>query len=134
MTTIIGSVTLDRDMVFENEYLYSKVFVSTARTLGGGLIVQEFPASEKGRMIILSSTESQGFQSKSTVDSLMALAEQVGATYPLIILSNSKTFSKTVRFVNEESNGPVQFEPIQVIDGLSPDTMLYKGKIYLMVV
>ena len=133
MTTTIGSVTLDRDMIFENEYEYSKVFSSATRTLGGGLIVQEFQGVEKGRAIKLASTESQGLQKKSTVDALRALSDVSNSTYTLTISSNSKTFTRTVRFVNEESGGPVQFQPFHVRDGLHSDTIWYKGSIFLMV-
>jgi len=106
MTTTIGSVTLDRDMIFEDEFNYSIVDASTVRTLGGGLIVQEFQGTEKGRRITLVSTDSQGLQKKSTVAALRALSDVSNATYQLSIASNSKTFSRTVRFVNEESGGP----------------------------
>jgi len=134
MTTTIGSVTLDRDMIFEDEFNYSKVFASAVPTLGGGLIVQEFQGTEKGRRVTLVSTESQGLQKKSTVEALRALSDVADATYQLSIASNSKTFSRTVRFVNEESGGPVQFTPIQVRDGLHGDDIYYKGTIHLMIV
>jgi hypothetical protein len=133
MTTTIVSVTLDRDMIFEDEFNYSIVDASTVRTLGGGLIVQEFQGTEKGRRITLVSTDSQGLQKKSTVAALRALSDVSNATYQLSIASNSKTFSRTVRFVNEESGGPVQFTPFQVRDGLHSDDIWYRGTIHLMV-
>jgi hypothetical protein len=134
MTTLIGTVQLDHDMIWENEFNYSTVFASGTKTLGGGLIVQEFFAGEPGRHIVLTSSETQGLQKRSTVEALKELSNIPNATYSLTIQSNSKSVSKIVRFMNEESNGAVQFDPIQVRDGLNSDDMWYKGKIYLMVV
>ena len=135
MSTVLGTVTLDKDMVFANEYEYNMVNAEVTETLGGGVIVQEFMRVEAGRNINLESTESQGLQLKSTVDSLKALADS-GAenTYTLTITSNNETFTKTVRFRHEVEGGPVQFQPIQVRDGLHDDTVYYKGTISLMVV
>ncbi len=134
MTTTIGTVTLTRDMVFDDEYMYKLVNASVTPTLGGGVIVQEFSAVEKGRQITLVSTESQGLQLKSVVDELMALAAVAEATYTLTINSaNGETLTKTVRFRNEVDGGAVQFQPMQVRDGLHADTVYYKGSIYLMV-
>ena len=135
MSTTIGTVTLDRDMIFENEYEYNMVSAEVTPTIGGGIVVQEFEALEKGRLVTLISTETQGLQLKSTVDSLKALADSgAGSTYSLAISSNGESFSKTVRFRHEIEGGPVQFQPMQVRDGLHGDTVYYKGTIYLMVV
>jgi len=135
MTTTIGGITLDKDMVFEDEYNYNMIGAEVTPTLGGGVIVQEFLKTEVGRPITLVSTESQGLQLKSTVTALKALAD-AGAnnTYSLLISSNGQTFTKTVRFRAEVDGGPVQFEPMQARDGLHADTIYYKGSIYLMVI
>jgi len=134
MTTTIGGITLDRDMIFDNEYNYSSVRAEVTPTLAGGLIVQEFQATEKGRYVNLVSTDSQGMQKKSTVDALKNLSNIANQTYPLTISSNGKTFTKTVRFSNEVQGGAVQFSPFQDRQGLHSDTIWYKGTIYLMVV
>ena len=133
MTTTIGSVTLNRDMIFEDEYADKRVNASVEETLGGGIYVQEFSKLEKGRNVTLISTITQGLQLKSTVDDLKALSNVVGATYALSIVSNNETFTKTVRFRNELDGGAVQFEPIEARDGLHDDAVYYKGTIYLMV-
>jgi len=135
MSTTIGTVTLDRDMIFENEYSYNLISSEVTPTLGGGVVVQEFVALEAGRTITLVSTESQGLQLKSTVDDLKALSDSgAGNTYTLSIVSNGETFTKTVRFRNELDGGAVVFEPCQVRDGLHDNTVFYKGSIYLMVI
>jgi hypothetical protein len=134
MTTTIGGIQLDRDMIFSNEYNYAMVRAEVTPTLGGGLVVQEFQATEKGRYINLVSTDSQGMQKKSTVDALKQLSHIAGQTFPLVISSNGKTFTKTVRFSNEVQGGAVQFSPFQDRQGLHSDDIWYKGTIYLMVV
>lgn len=134
MTTTIAGIQLDRDMIFDNEYNYSMVRAEVTPTLGGGLVVQEFQATEKGRYINLVSTDSQGMQKKSTVDALKQASLIAGQTFPLEITSNGKTFTKTVRFSNEVQGGAVQFSPFQDRQGLHSDDIWYKGTIYLMVV
>ena len=135
MTTTIGTVTLDRDMIFEDQYSYSLVNASVEPTIGGGVVIQEFDALEKGREVTLVSTETQGLQLKSTVDDLKTLADSgANNTYTLSIASNDETFTKTVRFRQEVSGGAVQAVPVQVRDGLHDDTVYYKVTLYLMVV
>ena len=133
MTTTIGGIELDRDMAWMDENRYSKVRASVTPTLGGGMVIQEFQATEKGRLITLVSTETQGVQRKSVVDALKALSDVANATYHLSISTKSTTLQKKVRFVNEQSGGAVQFDPIQQKGGLFDNEMLYKGTIYLMV-
>lgn len=135
MSTTIGSVTLDKDMIFDDEYSYNLISSEVTPTLGGGIVVQEFVALEAGRPVTLVSTESQGLQLKSTVDALKALSVSgAGNTYTLTISSNGESFTKTVRFRNELEGGAVVFEPCQVRDGLHDNTVFYKGSIYLMVI
>jgi hypothetical protein len=134
MSTVLGTVTLDKDMIFSDFYSYNRISAEVTPTLGGGVVVQEFGATEAGRPVTLVSTESQGLQLKSTVDALKALCDSgAGNTYTLTITSNGETFTKTVRFRNELDGGAVVFEPCQVRDGLHDDTVYYKGSIFLMV-
>ena len=133
MSTVIGTCTLDRDLVFENEYDYSLINANVEKTLGGGVSIQEFQAIEKGRPITLVSTETQGLQTKSVVDELKALADVSGATDTLTISSNSQTFTKTVRF-RSELGIPLEAEPFHPRDGLHGDSILFRIKLYLMVI
>ena len=109
------------------------VNASVEATIGGGLAVQEFERLERGRPITLVSTDTQGLQEKSTVDDLKALADVSGATYTLTISSNSQTFTKTVRF-RTELGIPLEAEPFHPRDGLHGDTILYRIKLYLMII
>ena len=134
MTTTIAGITLDRDMVFENEFNHSQVRAEVTPTLGGGVVVQEFQALERGRSISLVSTDSQGMQKKSTIQALKDLSNIANQTFPLTVSSNGKIFTKTVRFSNEIQGGAVQFSPFQDRQGLHSDDIWYKGMIHLMVV
>jgi hypothetical protein len=135
MSTVIGTVTLDRDMIFSDEYSYNMVSAESVPTIGGGVVVQEFMALEAGRNVTLVSTDTQGMQLKSTVDDLKALCDSgAGNTYTLTISSNSQTFTKTVRFRNELDGGAVVFEPVQVRQGLHDDAIYYMGSVFLMVI
>ena len=133
MTTSIGSVTLDRDMVWDDEFDYPTVNASAEETVGGGLIYQEFERTEVGRFITLVSDDSLGLQTRSTVAALRALAESPGSTYTLTINSNGQTVTKTVRFRHEDGD-PVVFKPFMPRQGLHSDTIYYHGTIKMMVV
>jgi len=134
MTTTIGDITLDRDMIFEDEYNFSNVRAEVTPTLGGGVVVQEFQALERGRLITLVSTDSQGMQKKSTIEALKAMSNVANQTFPLVISSNGKNFSRTVRFCSENQGGAVQFSAFQDRQGLHSDSIWYKGSINMMVV
>jgi len=135
MSTVIGSVTLERDMVFSDEFNYSLVNAEVTPTLGGGTNIQEFTKLEKGRPITLISAEGFGYQLKPIVTALQALAKVVGATYDLKITDeNGTVFRKTVRFRNEIDGGAVQLSPVQAREAIPLDTMYYGGTISLMVV
>ena len=128
MSMSIGSVTLDNDMIWSDEYAFNPVLASARRTIGGGIYVQEFAAQIAGRAITLEATATQGWQLKTTVDSLHTLAAAPGATYALTIDS----LSITVRFANETDNGPIQMQPVTTLTGTVPDTIYYIGTIHLM--
>jgi len=133
MSTIIGGVTLDRDMVWIDEYLWKRRRGSFTPTIGGGGIAQDFAASESGRPITLESVNGQGSQTKATVDALAALEAVPGATYTLSIVHNSETLTKTVMFRPGEDEGAVQFSQKTPMDGLQKSSHWYAGRILLTV-
>jgi hypothetical protein len=133
MTTTIGGVTLDRDMVWTDEYMWSKRRGGYTPTIGGGGIVQDFAASESGRPITLESAGGQGSQKKSTVEALIELEAVPGATYTLSIVHNGLTMSKTVLFRPGEEDGAVQFTQRTPCDGLQGDDHWYNGRVLLIV-
>jgi len=72
-------------------------------------------------------------QSKSIVDELKTLADVSGATYTLTISSNSQTFTRTIRF-RTELGVPIEASPFHPRDGLHGDSILFRIKLYLMVI
>mgnify|MGYP001811864395 CR=1 FL=1 len=134
MTTSIGGVTLTNDMVWADEFFDPRVNASATPALGGGVIIQEFARYEPGRSITLTTQNRQGFQLKSVVEALKALADVAGATYTLSISHNTLALSKTVRFKTVLESGAVEFRMSSEMDGLQPATFYYAGSIYLMVV
>jgi hypothetical protein len=134
MTTTLGGVTFDNDMVWIDEYLYKKVDATHTPTIGGGVNVQEYQKTEIGRYITLETVDGQGYQTKSTVDSIKALADDAAETYTLSIVHNSLSISKTVVFRNDIDGGPVQMEMQAPMDGLQQSGYWYGGVISLMVI
>jgi len=133
MSTSIGAVNLDYDMVWTDEFDWNPRYTTVTPTCAGGVYVQEFPRSERGaRNITLETANGQGFQKKATVQSLKTL-EQTGGTVALTISHNSETLTRTVRFRSEVDGGAVQFSMPAPMDGLQVGTHLYSGKIYLQV-
>lgn len=132
MTTSIGSVTLDRDMVWVDEFTYRGRDGSKTETIGGGAYVQSFPRLESGREITLESRNGQGAQTKATVAALKAL-ESTGGEFALAISHNALTLAKTVRFRADVSSA-VEFQMRAEMDGLQVSTAWYDGVIYLEVV
>lgn len=135
MTTVLAGVTLDDDMHLQDEYKYSLVNSSVEKTIGGGIVVQEYQALEKGRKLTLTSLDTTGMLKKSTVDSLIAAAMVAGATFSLVIsTTGGGSLTRTVRFRHEVEDGPIQMESAYPRSGLHNTAQWYKGSIYLMVV
>jgi hypothetical protein len=134
MSTVLGGITLDNDLVFTNEYEWSKIRSEVTPTLGGGVVVQEFEGIEKGREITLASTDNIGWQQKSTVDALKALADDGVYNSFTLTITSGQTLTKTVRFRHEVEGGPVQAQPLVERDGYHVATMWYKVTIFLMVI
>lgn len=132
--TSIGSVTLDNDMVWENEFDFDPVQGNSVRTLGGGVAIQEYGLSEKGRLIRLASGDTIGFQKRSTVEALRALAAGVYDTFTLTIQTGATIVTKTVRFCHEADGGAVNFRPYVDRGGIHGADIYYSGTINLMVV
>ena len=136
MSTTIGTVTIDQDMYFSDLLKRSKVNASVSPTLGGGVVVQEYTKLDVGRFITLSTKDGMGYQQKSTLDNLQALADVAGATYTFTIVPYAgANYVKTVRFRNELDGGAIQMEPASLaLEGIPRDTVWYEGSIFLMVV
>lgn len=107
MIVSIGSVTLDNELVWVDEFDFAPVIASAERTVGGRLVIQE-RSLQGARPITLQGDEDRGWQKRSTIEALKNMAGITGATYTLIY----GTFTTIVRFRHEEGN-PVQFAPVK---------------------
>lgn len=134
MSTVIGSVTLDNDLVLVDEYAYNRISADVESTISGGIVLQEFSKLEKGRHITLESRDSLGWQQKSTVDALKALCDSTPYATHTLTITSGQTFTKTVRFRNEVDGGAVRAEPIAERPGYHETGVYYKVRVYLMVV
>jgi len=101
MTIVLGGITLNPDMIWLEQFTSQKVAQSSRRTLGGAPVIFS-GALEKGAPFTLLATEANGkligILKKSVVDSLLALADVVGATY--VLAFNGVNYS--VMFRHEE--------------------------------
>lgn len=123
----IGGITLDSDMIWTDETNWNPVVSSAGRTIGGKQVVQE-KALQGARPITLEGYEDSGWQKRSTVLALKALAAVPGATYSFIY----ESFSAMVRFRHEDGNS-VDFT--QLYGKVNPDgDFWYYGKILLQTV
>lgn len=128
MATVVGSVTLDNDMLWTDQYAYSKLSVNVDRALSGREIIQiaEIPS---GTPITLQSGSDYGWQSRAVVKALVALS-QTYSTFNLQI--SGQTIA--VRFRHEEGT-PVSFEPVSLFQPQN-DTVeyWYSGSVLLATV
>lgn len=125
---VVGGVTLDNDMVWEDEYGQAAQKYDVSRALDGTEIIQ---VSEKpsGIPITLSGGDDFGWQSRATVIALKALeVSNADATFTLQIYGNSYT----VRFA-QESPPAIAFAPVKLFQ---PETdafeFWYTGTVKLM--
>lgn len=124
----IGSVTLDKDMVWTDEFQFCAIAGTANYAIDGHLVVQTFPAPG-GRPMTLAGDLERGWQKRDTVLALQALAEVVGATYEVELPSGSKY---NVEFRVDEPPA-VSFQPIAAASDPDADFWYY-GTVNLRVV
>ena len=106
--TVIGGVTLDNEMRWLEEEKDTRIAGSAYTTLGGGRQAQSMRLSDSGRPITLQGTARDGWQYKSTIDSLRALALVPGNTFSVSLWGQTYT----CRFRSEAPGGGVEFERV----------------------
>jgi len=128
MAMIIGGVTLDKDMIWENEFQFTPAAGTAERAIDGHMVVQSFK-TVGGQPMTLVGGESFGWQTRSTVIALQALANNPGATFT-VTLPDTRTFNVMFR-VEEET--VMLFQPIALAS--APDANFwYYGTINLRIV
>lgn len=123
--SIIGGITLDNEMWIDEVNNSSGVTAEVVENLDGGVIVFEQYKRTSKQNVTAKSSDSSGWQSKITLDALLALAN--GSIGQTISVTDSDTNTFDVRFRHEQSGGAVQFN--RLVDAKLTDW--YIGTIYL---
>jgi hypothetical protein len=104
----IGGVTLDNDLTWTDEFKYTEATGTATETIYGNLVVQTMPRTN-ALPLTLSGDANSGWQKRSTVQALVALAKSGASTIHVVQLADNRTVYAMFR--NEE--GPtVEFTPI----------------------
>lgn len=130
MAITVDTIVLDHDLDWVDEFNWHATVGSSARTIDDGVeVAQSYPLTI-GRPMTLQGEANRGWQQRSTVQSLIALAETVGLVFNI----NFKGTDYSVRFVHEASPA-VSFAPVTAIDDpeLHSD-FWYTGTIKLKIV
>lgn len=124
----IGTVTLDNDLVWEDEFKFSQGVGTAENTIYGNLVVQTFMVGGY-KPLTLVGTQNAGWQSRATVIALQALANEYPEAAYVVELADGR--SVTAMFRNEEA--PVlEFDPIAL--ATAPDTNFwYYGTIKMRI-
>jgi len=125
---IIGGVTLDNDMIWVDEFQYTPMTGTAARAIDGHMVVQTFK-TEGGQSVTLSGSESFGWQKRSTVLALQALALYPEDSF-LVTLPDSRQLE--VMFRPEEESA-MTFQPVTTASAPGNDFWYY-GTINLRIV
>ncbi len=130
MSMVIGGVTLDNDMYWEDEF-QSPTGVGVAdRCIDGTLVVQQYPLTG-GQRLTLSGDQNHGWQLRTTVIALMALTQSDNwAATPFTVTINGTNYTCLFR-VEEEP--PIMFTPAMLATN-PPATLPYYGTIKLRIV
>jgi len=128
MAMIIGGVTLDKDMIWSDEFQFTPTSGTAERAIDGHMIVQSFK-TVGGQPMTLVGSESFGWQKRSTVLALQALAN-TPETVLTITLPDARTFSVMFRVEEEQV---MFFQPVTLAS--APDANFwYYGTINLRIV
>lgn len=111
MSIVIGGITLDNNMSWEDQFKWSPVTTKAEYSITGDLVVQSWKRRTY-RPLTLKGDANHGWQKKSTVESLYALAS--GANDDLGPVVHTVNFHGTqYQVVFDAGEGaPVEFEPV----------------------
>jgi len=124
----IGDVTLDRDMLWSDEYQNTYAAGTADRTIYGNLVVQNY-RTYSGGPLTLEGTSTTGWQRRETVKALFALFNTNPAATVVIEMPDGTTVNG--QFRNEE---PPVLSFQQVTPASAPDNdFWYYGTIKMRV-
>lgn len=116
----IGSVTLNKDMYWVDEFQHTQTAGTAERTIYGGLVTQNFKTYQ-GRPLTLQGTQASGWQSRATVQALIALTEDPLAVYEVELPDGSKMNA----MFRHEDQPVVSFEQITPASAPGSDFWYY---------
>lgn len=117
----IGSITLDNDLVWTDEFQFTEGVGMAERTIYGNMIVQTRQIYG-GRPLTLVGTQTNGWQSRDIVIALQALIKADPAASHIVELPDGRTF--TAIFRNEEAPA-IEFTPITLATAPTGDFWYY---------
>ena len=117
--TIIGSISLDWEMRWIDQWTFQPVSGSSERTISGGIVAQAKTLPISGTPVTLQGDDGEGWQTQTTVTSLRALAAQLGVTFPVRLRGTAYT----CRWRHEIDGGPVQMRYLQPSAPLDTQTI-----------
>jgi len=129
MSMTIGGIALDHDLDWADEFSQPLSAGSFNRTIWGKAITQSFPISG-GRQLTLAGNERYGWQKRSTVLALKALASTSPGTIHTVVLPNGSTVYAQFR---HEEQPTVEFQ--KVTFATEPDSdFWYYGTVKMRIV
>lgn len=134
MITLVAGIQLDNNMIWTDEESWNPIISEVTTTVGGGRLRQAIvKPNEIGRQITLLSTDSTGWQRKTTVEALKNKCAENLDSFPLqFVYDELPTLTYNVMFRDDEN--AVEFEPLFQIAGNIPDYFWYIGSLKFEVV
>lgn len=114
MSITLDAITLPADLIWTNEYDWSKVTQDVKKSLTGALIIQESSQS-KGRLITLTGGTDFAWITKATLDLIQAEIDTIDNQMTLTI--HDQAF--TVIFIRSGNTSPMVAKQIQELS--NPD-------------
>jgi len=125
---MIAGITLDHDLIWEDEYQYTPVTGSAERSIYGNLVVQTFSLFG-GQPLTLVGGSDFGWQKRSTIASLYALLA-LPSQHVSVVMPDARVFTAIFRV----GEAPVMsFTPVTLASAPDADFWYY-GTIKLTII
>ena len=127
----IGGITLDKDMTWEDEFTWSPLQVKSEYSITGHVVVQAWKR-RTFRPLTLKGDQNHGWQQKTTVQALYALAHAAGDDLGPVA-HTVEVQGQTFQAIFDNSEGaPVDFTPV-TWEPDTPTDFWYTGTIRMRI-
>ena len=116
MSITLDAIALPEDLIWSNEYDWSKVAQDVKKSLTGALIIQE-SSQAKGRLITLTGGIDFAWVTKATLDLIQAEIDTVDNT--MILTINGQAY--TVMFIRGGNTSPMVAKQIEELSNPDAD-------------